>query len=951
MPPGDLIKTAELVGLERTRDPSLLATLILTTNQEPPVDLVRDVHALGTARNLDIDVWSVSRLAHFLDNTASGQWLRRDFLGIEQERLSKELLAKLSRDSLAAQRPNDDPGAWVARALDRAIAENEANDILFVIAESGLGKSVACYKSLENHVASGGFGLILPHQTIAAALTIEQAIEAALRQLHPSLAPGAGPEALGLCSAEHPLLLVVEDINKSGQAQSLTEKLAKWSTVGKTTARADENSDVRNDMQAWRLLCPLWPQVVASLADETRKHVERQSIVGAVFAPVEGREAVQRRARTKKLFLSDLEAESISNVLGHEPLLIALHEPGRQPQPERVIEEFINSSVARLATERGEYTASDYRIALRTLARALLLHRELNPSWSAVLDWLAGQNDVHGMLRHLLHHGVVIHPAGTASDERLAFRHDRVRDALFADALASMVQNANLDVGLIAEPYFAEVIGATLLRDGIPTSFVDQVRDNNPLALFHALRLFREPSTPVHHAILAAIELWLADPKTHATEHAHLRWEALAALSETESSKVIEIARKFKDQTWTKRQALFRNGNVTGGIQLCLDVEPGVGAFWRDRQIDHAKMRFGANLRKAVDQLLRRSDLDPLARIGVLRLAGYLTDPQLAEGIETAWDHDAGRSDHLGDYLWAAAQCCGNDPDRFLGPVCDAWASLPNEAADKNSVSPRDDLAAHNIRWAFHKDVPVSAVAYFIRRATAEDLRWPITYMLHGLDHPDAVEFVVRELAAVDKKLEGTDRFSPFSISATDEWRRAQEDRGRPMSRASRERLLALWQNQANDEHVRKQSFRFWAVTEGTGDLDILRSVRSADVLAAQVLWQRLKRKDQSAIPELVVKLQGENSERWWHLARAVWSDDLSRALEEELGRRSASVSRSWDTKYRSDYAISELIMCRPVEEAEAILLRHWDHLRFCNLFVQAALYIATPRLRELAGC
>jgi hypothetical protein len=418
-------------------------------------------------------------------------------------------------------------------------------------------------------------------------------------------------------------------------------------------------------------------------------------------------------------------------------------------------------------------------------------------------------------------------------------------------------------------------------------------------------------------------------------------------LSETESSKVVGLVRKFQDHTWTAWQALFRNGDVAGGLNVCRDAEPGVGAVWRDRQIEHAKRRFGANLRKVIDRLLRQSDLEQGARIGALRLAGYLADPGLAEAIEASWNSDSEKNSHLEDYLWASAQCCGSEPDHFLGPVCDAWAALPTEKKNEHSASPRDDLAAHSVRWAFHKDVPVSAVGYFIKRAKGEELRWPITFMLHGLDHPDAVEFVVRELAETARRLEGTNSFSPFSLMATDEWRRKQEDKGRPMSRESRDRLLSLWQNQANDKHIRTQAFRFWAATEGSGDLEILRSVDSADLLADQALWQRLRRGDQTAIPDLLVKLRSDDRVQWWHLGHSIWSDELSRALEEEFERRNASIARDWDAKFDTDYVINEIIMRLPVEQAEALLLTHWDHLRFRDLFVQTALYIATPRLLE----
>jgi hypothetical protein len=947
VPAGDLIKTAEIVKAERTRDAALRATLILTTNQEPPDDLVRDTHAEGESRRLDIDIWSVSRLAHVLDNTPSGQWLRYHYLGIQQERLSLELLAKLSRDSLDIHRPDDDPGAWVSRGLDRAIAEAiQGQAVLFIIAESGLGKSVACYKRLEQHVAAGGFGLILPHQLVNWALTIEQAVEAALLQLHPKLVAGAGLDSLSFCSTDHPLVMVVEDINRSGQGPFLVERLAKWCSVGKASGSSDNASGGRPDRGRWRLLCPIWPEIVASLGDTTQKQVQSLAVVGTALTMQEGREAVQRRARPKGLLLSDLDADGVSEALGHDPLLIALHEPGGHPQPELVIEQFIDASAERLATKRGEYAASDYRHALRSMAGAMLSHRDLGPSWPALLGWVADSSDTSATLRHLVHHGEVIRLSGTATKGNIAFRHDRVRDALFSEAIASMIRSGTLNDELLAEPYFAEVIGAALLYDEIPMAVVDRVLAANPLALFHALRLFREPSTAIHRAVLSAIEVWLADAKTHAPQNSHLRREALAALSCTESSKVIGLVRNFNDKIWTAWQALFINGDVAGGLQLCLKVEPGAGAIWRDRQISHAKIRFGSQLRTAIGQLLRRPDLDSGSRVGALRLAGHLADPRLAVSIEASWNLDVEKVTHLKDYLWASAQCCGNDPDRFLGPVCDSWAALPSEMND-NLPSPRDNLAANHIRWAFQKDIPVSAIDYFIKRAKVDDLRWQITYMLHGLDHPDAVEFVIQELAEMDRRLEGTDRFSPFSISATDDWRRRQEDEGRPMSRESRDRLLSLWQNQENDKYIRKQAFRIWASTETDGDLNVLRSVDTSGPLAESALWERLKRSDHTAVDGLLLKLRGETNKRsfWWQYARAIWCGELRDALQEELSSRRASTSRAWGTTTDTDYQISRLIMALPPSQAEALLLEHWDHLQFSDVFLQAALYVATPSL------
>src|SRR5438874_1854894 len=105
-------QNAEIVTEERVRTPGLRATLILTTNKEPAEALVRAVTVAGSAHQIDVDIWSRSRLTHVLDTYPAGQWIRRTLLGIEQDILSEELLGQLSRASLDVFKPHDDPRAW-----------------------------------------------------------------------------------------------------------------------------------------------------------------------------------------------------------------------------------------------------------------------------------------------------------------------------------------------------------------------------------------------------------------------------------------------------------------------------------------------------------------------------------------------------------------------------------------------------------------------------------------------------------------------------------------------------------------------------------------------------------------------------------------------------------------------------------------------------------------------
>ena len=221
--------------------------------------------------------------------------------------------------------------------------------------------------------------------------------------------------------------------------------------------------------------------------------------------------------------------------------------------------------------------------------------------------------------------------------------------------------------------------------------------------------------------------------------------------------------------------------------------------------------------------------------------------------------------------------------------------------------------------------------------------------MLHGIDHPKAVVFVVQELAAIQRRLEGTTSFSPFVALARDDWRRAQEDNGRPMSETSRNPLLGLWRDETNDKHLRAQAFSFWAATRESNDIEVLCATKPIDVLADKILWERLNRGDQSAIPAMIEKLAADEHGYWWQCGRHLWSSELTEVLDKFLERRGDRAKRTWGETFASDWITSEMIMRLPVSQAERLLLKHWTHLRFAPDFIQTALYVSTPRLMEAA--
>jgi hypothetical protein len=935
-PAGDLLKTAVIVQQERQRDAATIATLALSTNQEPPEELVRDAHAAARDHDITLDIWSRSRLTHFLDSPR-GQWLRHAFLGIEQVKLSKELLAKLSRDSLQLfQPPGDNPDAWVDRAVDTALSAAR-REIILLVADAGLGKSVASYKQLRSHVERGGFGLILPHELIDSSPSIIHAIDLALRQLHPQLAPDAGADTLTLCEPSLPFLVVVEDINRSGKPSALIERIASWRLHGKG----------KEPGARWRVICPAWPQALFPLKDQQRQQLDAFVLPCTTMTPDESRAAVLRRATLSGRTISAMDAGTIAEALGHDPLLLALHDFAQKPDPHTVIARFIDSSAERTVF-RAEFTAADYAIALKSLAQEMLKHRKLAPGWNDVLSWFGASDATTAMLRHLTRQAEIVRISSGAGVDRLAFRHDRVRDALVTGALAAHIADGTAKDDLLGDPYFAEMLGTILVDTSASEALIATLEDINPLALFYALVRATLPKHPSHASIVAAILRFLTSPTGQSPSRQHLRWYALYLLSQVESPAVKGIVTIIPEQGWYGWAARFLNGDVGSGLTLSAMLDPGTSDPWRDRLMQHIKLRYGSNLTDAIRDLLCKADLPVRARVGALRIAAHLGDPELSEAIETSWQIDPLQQKNLADYLIAGAYCCGGDAARLLGPFCDAWAALPSRADSDFNPSAREDLAAHGVRFAFIRRPPVAAIPYLIARAKQEALRWPITYLLHEVDEPDSLEFTAREMEATQTRVESKGGFSHFVSSAADRWLRHASYGEGPMSRASKERLLSLWQNPDSGKNLTEQAFRLWAASHSAGDLDILQAIDMQDPLFSMALFERLERGDHSAIPALEEKLPS-NERYWWQAGRYIWSDRMTAALDDSLKRRGAHVEWSWQQKDRDvDWIMSEMVTRLPARTAEALLVKHWDHVQFSRVFLHAALFTATEPLLPL---
>lgn len=743
-----------------------------------------------------------------------------------------------------------------------------------------------------------------------------------------------------------PFLMIVEDVNKATQPINVVERIASW-------ASADRRGDKGRPL--WRLLTPVWPQVLAGLREDSRKLVETLSLFGGTLTPEEGQAAVRQRAHSAGQQLSDLQASTLSDALGHDPLLLALHEFVGAPQPANanlVISKFVSERLAKVADiPAASFPASDLRQALRSLGIVMLHKRSLSPTWSNLRDWLGSEPDSLAMLKAVCGHRELLRLLPQGDNERLDFRHDRIRDWLLADAMAAMMKNGGVPPGILEEPHWAEIIGAALAHwDAISDDWTERVRAANPLALFYAFQQFGLPTAPIHRAILLSIDAWLKDPATHDRANAHLRWEVERALADTDSPLILKFSAGFPRRSLAIEEARFRNGDLLAGVSFCRWTEPGVRYPRRDHLIAHVMDNHGRAILEELDQLLRHPSLTPDGRRGALYLAGHIGRSDLYDALFACWEACVDRSQELDAFLWAAARCAPESgAEVLLAPICQLWGSLPEKVEGKDHSSPRFDLVGNNLRFAFSDGLPNSTNHYLIERAQQEDLRRIIVYALHGLDCPDVLEFVARELAAIAREMEGTNWISPLAEQIRRHWNSPFSGRKR-MSTASRSRLLQLWQSEAEDKFVRRNAFWLWAGSVTKDDFSVLRSLPPTSLLYDKALVARLKAGDRAAIPELCMKLSAENDRTyWWQFARDIWCDALNAALERQFEKRRGIAPKEWDQKNNTDWITSELIMRLGGASAESMLERHWDHLRYSSYFVHAALYVATPKTCDLA--
>lgn len=942
---GDLIKAAKEAAGIRKSEPTDEFIAYLCTNQRLSLELMQKVYMKGCEFGIEVCFLEQSQLRDFLDTNAVGQWLRQQYLGIDADQLSRHLLQHLGSESLGAYTAEKMLFPEIDQIIETT-ATNSAHEAIrgsiaslhLLVGPSGAGKTVIGRDVLRRHLEGGGLGLWIPNEVADRAISLSDAIEKVVRTLHPRVAKGAGHRALELAAIDQPLLLIIDDINRSQKTSATPSRIMGW-------CRSLQPLGVSGVPQrsAIRVVCPLWDSYWHPL----RHNFDGQSwlrvqIVRALRRP-EAVACLRASLRDAATQFSESQLEELAEHMRDDAILLGLfgrqlrNRPEISPKAlsEDVIGNFVNGILCDVSLET-HIPVADYVAALKLLAHEMIRQRSLYPQWPELVRWFSDRPAALNAIRHLAAQQHVCRIASHEHVERFEYRHDRILEYYLSLAAAEILQGTDAARELISDPFFVPFVGRALARIHASDAVLDWVTKRVPVALIAAIPYV---SVGDPNGVLDQAHIWLAQwPSALGA----VREDALDTLVAIQSPHVLKITTGIPEDR-TVWEARLRNGDaVAGSNALSTEFFPRVNFPWLESLIEEAKFLHGGKLALELEKILTAQNLSNRVRNGALCLAGYLGDSRLANSVKIAWDDAADKSELLRAALWAAFRCAGDRPAELLGSMLPAIFDISDEGpADAPTARERilEDLA-----FALQHGVGDAVLRYLVGLGESKEEYFGVTLaLLEKVDHPVAIGYTVWKLARSNYAAEQAGSVSLFAITWADQWRRRDQD-SLPLSPASLDELRFLWTNENNPECVRTFAFSVWA--RYVPDLDGARSFLAEAPQGDGTVWHRALRGDREIAPEVAARLALRA--HWLRVVPRVWCAKLEAGVESWL-EKVVECGPAEDSQNDLCYELAQCLRDIPISDSLRLLLKHWNRIRFRALFIQVALYLGTDETRSLA--
>jgi hypothetical protein len=913
---GDLRKAIDVIKTFRAKYLDIKkATIALVSTLDLKPETILEAKALAKSNNIDLEIHGGTRIANYLDTTAKGQYLRKQYLDENPDKLSLELLRDITKKQIENYSKFTDTQTVVQRKHHSEVSHHK-----FLVGESGVGKSIIASGLLQANFENGSAGIFLSDKIIDESSSLEEAITKQLVLLENQLDNDAGSMALELCPIHLPFIIVVEDVNSSDNPIKNLQKILKW---------IPKEQSVK-----WRLICPVYPNYISSL-----KHDEKEKISDIIeyvgnYSIEEAIEAVRLKADMNRLDLSEVEMKSISESLGCDPLLIALSDLNAEIDPSDIIENYIDNDIGKVAACFENTYDSEIKDLYSELLSHMLINRNFNPIIKEIGVWFKDFPTSFNILKKSLKQGSTIYISNKNRQDTLSFRHDRISLAMASNVIIDALNYPD-DFEYLRDPFYSEAIAVALVKKGLEQNSIDYLLRNNPLSLFYAfMQVSQDRSMDITY-LIDKIKVWINQTNKDELANQSIRFEAVILLSRIDSESVIPLTDLFINNSLNEYwlEARFRNGDLKAGLNLFLGYELGLTITGRKELLSHVFSRFGDVYSQQLSNLLRSKDNCDSTLKAILLFTGYLGNDSLEKSIKECWTKSKDKKHNLLSFMWAAARCHKKD-EALLTEICDEWASLPNEEDDRG-ITDLNSFACYGLDLAFESYVPVNAVAFFIKKASEDErLKWPITYMCRVFVDPVSIQHVVEFLAKHYEKSEQNFYFTASKFAG-------HLNRKNEMADESKVLLEKIINDEEYSQSMAEAASKLYGAVEARTDLQFLRSFEKQDRMFEWAIFERAKRGDLSAASS-IIELLSKNQQYWWQAGRYIWNEAFTTYLSKTINEIKVESDKE------VDYILSELLMELDQETSSKILLDNWISIKNRKCFVHAAIYTANPKLLEL---
>ena len=520
----------------------------------------------------------------------------------------------------------------------------------------------------------------------------------------------------------------------------------------------------------------------------------------------------------------------------------------------------------------------------------------------------------------------------------MIFKHDRLLNYLQVKALANLIiSNEDIDI-ILSEPYYAEIIGQAILKIPYNEEILLKLYKMNILSLFESIKHFETNSSSFKDEITKLVLTWSENKKNFDLES--VLESICQSLIEIDSEMVIKITENIPKNHLTLL-ARLRNGCVLSKIEYCTshrEFEPSSNFLLRDLIIEQAKVSHGDKIREELIKLLVSDQLNDNQRVGALILIGFFQFDECEEEIICCWNLSENKEHVLNAALWAGLNCFRQNIEFYFDPLITFWNALPD--AGEQDWYPLKNRIASDLRLAFgYKTRLDTTIINFLAHICdcKKFLIRNIQHILSYIDNPEAVEFTVNRYAENSRS----------NLTFTDPWNTKIFDYAHKLSKESRIRLRSLWEGSCNDK-IKKAAFKLWATNVEQSELDLLRQISYDSPLFCHAIFKRAELGDRSVVREYVSLLHSDSY--LFYEAQNIWCNEIMEVARNYLSSFKDSIPSDFSGGYENiHYDLYHLLLFIPENDDETLLTDYWGHLKYRPNFIQAALYVGTPKCLKFA--